>query len=107
MSVRSIIGRTELKPEFGSSKSFYKRAYVLTRDDGIILLKSYDTIVAYINPSNNTIQFFGWYSRTTSKHIQEFVWQYATHSRTRSLSKQFLNDVASANYVMPIEDLPR
>jgi hypothetical protein len=54
--------------------------YVGTKvdNDNIILLKSYATIVAMYNKTQDKIIVCNKYSRTTSKHVTEFIRKYAT-----------------------------
>ena len=44
----------ELKPQFDTQKSFYKKANVYRNDKGKIFLKSYETIVAEITDKTMT-----------------------------------------------------
>lgn len=64
--------KTELTPVIDSRKSFYKKAYVLTENDKIVLL-SYDTKVAEIKDEKAKI--FDTYSPTTLRHIKDFLYQ--------------------------------
>lgn len=72
----------ELKPQFDSAKSFYHKANVYRNDKGKILLMSYSTIVAEIidktvsATGQDKLNVFGYYSRTTARHINEFAQQY-------------------------------
>ena len=70
----------ELKPQYDSAKSFYRKANVYRNDKGSILLMSYTTIVAEVTDEVLTgerkLKVFGWYSMTTSRHINEFAQQY-------------------------------
>lgn len=71
----------ELKPQFDSAKSFYHKANIYRNDKGSIFLMSYETIVAEIvdeaiSPTGKRqINVFGWYSKTTARHINEFLQQ--------------------------------
>lgn len=64
--------RKELHPVIDSRKSFYKKAYTITENKTITLL-SYDTKVAEIKDGKAKI--FGTYSRTTVRHINDFLYQ--------------------------------
>lgn len=64
--------KTELKPVLDSRKSFYKKANVITENDTITLI-SYSTKVAEIKDGKAKI--FGTYSRTTVRHINDFLYQ--------------------------------
>ena len=71
----------ELKPQFDSAKSFYHKANIYRNDKGSIFLMSYSTIVAEIKDATVTDTgkkqaiVYGWYSMTTSRHINEFLQQ--------------------------------
>jgi hypothetical protein len=47
----------------------YKQNLKLVEYDEGIYLKSYDTIVAEVDYESNMLFVRGWYSKTTSKHI--------------------------------------
>ena len=76
----------ELKPNFDSRNSFYKKAYVI-EEENTIKLKSYQTIVAEIK--NNKPLVYGTYSPTTLRHIKEFLKQHMFKAET---SSQILKD---------------
>lgn len=68
----------ELKTQYSRRKSFYKKAHVITTDDGEIILRSYTTNVATYNPRTQQLtKLWNGYSRTTMEHIAEFCNQYA------------------------------
>ena len=54
----------------------YAQATIHTHDDGTIVLVSYSTPVAYIEPDGR-LYIRGLYSATTRKHIGAFVREYA------------------------------
>ena len=54
----------------------YAQAEIHTHDDGTIVLISYTTPVAFIDP-DGTLYIRGLYSATTRKHIGKFVREYA------------------------------
>lgn len=65
-----------LKPFGSSQKDFYGKAIVIvTRDkyESTERLISYETQVACHDYNNSRVEIFGWYSRTTSKHIKSFL----------------------------------
>jgi hypothetical protein len=64
----------ELETRYDSRKSFYGKAKVEVTSDRITLI-SYTTKVAFINKTNNTCTLNGVYSRTTIRHIKEFLKQ--------------------------------
>ena len=56
--------------------SYYGKAKII-EDGDIIYLKSYDTIVCSYNTKIKTFtKLWGGYSRTTAKHIEDFIKQY-------------------------------
>ena len=66
---------TELIPIKTSQKSFYKKALVYETLERIYL-RSYSTLVCYIDKQTKTLVLTGYYSKTTAKHIREFAQQY-------------------------------
>ena len=65
----------ELCPVYDSRQSFYQKAHVLFLDNGVIQLKSYDTIVGEIR-NNEYFQLWDGKSNTTTRHIKEFKKQF-------------------------------
>ena len=63
---------TELRCEYDSRASFYRKALIINDERGLTL-RSYDTEVANIN--NNKVIVFGTHSITTLRHIKEFLIQ--------------------------------
>lgn len=61
-----------LQARYDSRASFYKKAKVL-KYNGALYLQSYNTIVAKIENGNAIVN--GWYSQTTARHINEFLYQ--------------------------------
>ena len=55
-----------------NQKSYYGKALVL-ENKSTIKLQSYETIVAVLNKKTNVLKISGWYSMTTSKHINDFA----------------------------------
>lgn len=73
---------TILKPQYTSNKSYYNKAQVLT-ENNILKLKSYDTIVCEYNTQTHEFtKFWNGYSRTTAKHITDFVKQFTDITST-------------------------
>ena len=72
----------DLEPRYDSRKSFYGKAKVYKDDKGHLLLMSYSTIVAEITDGIATedgrsiVKVNGWYSATTARHINEFLYQH-------------------------------
>lgn len=65
----------ELMARYDSRKSFYGKAHIIELDNGIIQLKSYDTIVGEIK-DNTYHQLWDGKSQTTTRHIKEFKKQF-------------------------------
>lgn len=59
-----------------SSSAYYFDTII--DNDKIVLLKSYDTIVAMYNKTQDKIIVCNKYSRTTSRHVTQFIGYYAT-----------------------------
>lgn len=72
---------TNLKPVFSSNKDYYGKALVITLDNGVKILKSYDTVVCVIVPNIHktwaTTVVLPWmdWSATTGKHTWDFLCQ--------------------------------
>ena len=72
------------------AKMPYAQAQVIFYDDGSVYLKSYQTIVAVINP-NGWLEINGLYSATTRKHLKAFCSEYCgidLFSTIRLLAKE-------------------
>lgn len=71
---------TNLNPKFSKNKSYYGKAQVITLDNGVLILKSYDTVVCIVLPENEDCEreiilpWFSW-SQTTGKHVWDFLLQ--------------------------------
>lgn len=99
---------TELKPVHSSNKSYYGKATVVTLDNGVKILKSYDTVVCVIVPNVEGTSFAAvampWmnWSATTGKHTWDFLLQNNIHiNLERSGFKSFasfMRDVSSFLY---------
>jgi len=76
----TTIIKEELQPVYDSRKSFYKKAHVI-REEGVIKLQSYSTIVAEITEEGAEI--FGTYSPTTLRHIKDFLYQHGYEIGTK------------------------
>lgn len=72
----------DLEPRHDRRKSFYGKAKVYKDDKGHLLLMSYSTIVAEITDGiatedgRSTVKVNGWYSTTTARHINDFLYQH-------------------------------
>ena len=71
-----------------NQKSYYGKALVIENDKNI-KLQSYETIVAVFNKKTNVLKINGWYSMTTSKHINDFAKMCGYY---KSLSKKEIKD---------------
>lgn len=72
--------REELKPIHDIRKSFYRKAYVEAYGS-FMVLKSYETIIAVINSDGTAELTEYWnYSRTTARHLAEFLRQHGFDS---------------------------
>lgn len=66
-----------LEPIFDTRNSFYKKAKIYGYKNFICLM-SYETMVAYIEKTENNEEFatvLGYYSQTTCRHVNEFLKQ--------------------------------
>lgn len=70
---------TALIPEHMSNKSYYDKATVITLDNGVKMLQSYDTVVAIVLPKeeDKIVVYLPWmdWSKTTGKHLFDFLMQ--------------------------------
>lgn len=69
-----------LQARYDSRASFYKKAKVL-KYNGATYLQSYNTIVAKIENGKAIVN--GWYSQTTARHINEFLYQNGFDKMTK------------------------
>lgn len=65
---------TELQPIHSNQKSFYGKARVEHLENGNKALYSYSTKVCELDNNNNIVDI-GYYSATTSRHINDFLQQ--------------------------------
>ncbi|MDC7249497.1 MAG: hypothetical protein PQJ49_06250 [Sphaerochaetaceae bacterium] len=73
-------------------KSFYGKA-VVTTDNNISTLRSYETDVATYNHETNEMKVKGWYSATTMRHINAFLDHFGFDTCTKKqLEEQYLRD---------------
>jgi len=71
-------------PCYDSRKSFYGKAQVLEDENGNAFLRSYDTIVAYIDPAGYFHRLWSGYSATTQRHINSFMYEYGISPHMRN-----------------------
>lgn len=64
----------ELSPVYNNQDSYYGKAFIISNRDGGVALKSYDTIVAFLD-SDGYLSIRDTYSSTTLRHIKEFMFQ--------------------------------
>lgn len=64
----------ELTARYDARKSFCGKAQVIDHEDGLIELKSYDTIVSRCK--DGKVEDLGKWSQTTSRHQKEFKKQF-------------------------------
>lgn len=80
---------TELKPQFSPNKSYYGKALVITLDNGVKMLQSYETIVCIVLPEKEgkveVIMPWMHWSNTTGKHTWDFLMQNNIHVEHTSL----------------------
>ena len=69
-----------LQARYDSRADFYKKAKIL-KYNGATYLQSYDTVVAKIENGNVIVN--GWYSQTTARHINEFLYQNGFDKMTK------------------------
>lgn len=83
-------------------KSYYNKA-IIFEDDNYIVLRSYNTDVLAIDKSNNKLlRLWNGWSRTTSKHINDFLMLYgfATLNKKEWLSMNCINPQQTYNIYM-------
>jgi hypothetical protein len=84
----------DLEPHYDGRKSFYGKAKVYRDDKGRLLLQSYSTIVAEITDGiatedgKPTVKVNGWYSATTARHINDFLYQYGFDTMSKKEMEQ-------------------
>lgn len=70
---------TALTPDYTSNKSYYGKARVITLNNGVKMLQSYDTVVAIILPKEDgkVVVYLPWmnWSATTGRHVFDFLMQ--------------------------------
>lgn len=69
-----------LQARYDSRADFYKKAKIIEYN-GALYLQSYDTIVAKIENGKAIVN--GWYSQTTARHINEFLYQNGFDKMTK------------------------
>lgn len=79
---------TELQAIYTNQKSFYGKARVEHLENGHKSLYSYNTKVCELDNNNNIVDI-GYYSATTSRHINEFLLQHNLKSMTKKEIENF------------------
>lgn len=79
VNYKGEVKREYLKPIYDTQKDYYKKAEVKTLNNNIRLLYSYNTLVCIISNNkyilNDSISSDLLFSKTTLKHIKEFLLQ--------------------------------
>ena len=78
----------QLESIYSTQKSFYGKAVVDVLDNGHKILTSYNTDVCELDENNNIIEI-GYYSRTTARHINEFLMQHGHNKMTKKEIENF------------------
>lgn len=65
----------DLSARYDARKSFYGKAQVIDHENGLIELKSYNTIVSRCK--DGKIEHLGKWSQTTTRHQKEFEKQFS------------------------------
>ena len=89
-----------LNPQYTGNKSYYKKAIVYyDQTTNTYALQSYDTRVISYNATTNTLTklWFG-YSRTTMKHIIDFVRQYTNTPQSTRLNKKWWDNLSQETH---------
>jgi hypothetical protein len=81
--------RAALNPIFDGAKSFYGKAFV-TSCAGRLKLWSYGTLVAEIDTSNHSAHVYNIASRTTLRHIREFLLQHGFEAANMKQIKNYV-----------------
>lgn len=77
----------ELNPQYDNKKSFYGKAKVKTEGNTQTLI-SYNTEVAKYNTDTKEIEVFGYFSQTTARHINEFLYQLGFETLSKKQMEQ-------------------
>ena len=78
----------QLESIYSTQKSFYGKAVVDVLDNGHKILTSYNTDVCELDENNNIIEI-GYYSKTTARHINEFLMQHGHNKMTKKEIENF------------------
>ena len=80
---------TELQAIYSSQKSFYNKAQVEHTPDNHKILYSYNTKVCELNENGQIIEI-GYYSATTSRHINDFIMQNGHNKMTKKEIENYI-----------------
>ena len=58
---------------YDGRKSFYGKAQIIERDNGVLQLQSYNTIVCELQPGGVFVRLWDGYSATTIRHVNSFL----------------------------------
>ena len=92
------MNKYELQTKHDLRNSFYGKTIVKThlneQQEKIISLYSYNTLVAYINETQNKAVVLNTHSRTTLRHIKEFLKQQGFKAETKTqIEKDYIKGV--------------
>lgn len=73
-------------PCHDTRESFYGKAHVLQDSQGNVFLKSYDTIVCFIDSAGAFHRLWSGYSVTTQRHIDSFILEFRLNPKYRGKS---------------------
>lgn len=80
---------SNLQAIYTTQKSFYGKAIVEHLDNGHKALYSYNTRVCELNADNQIIEI-GYYSATTSRHINDFLQQNGHNKMTKKEIENYI-----------------
>lgn len=87
----------DLATRYDSRASFYSKARVEVKDNGTLLLWSYNTNVATIKNGKAFVR--GTYSQTTLRHIKEFLLQNGFRAdNSKQIMADYHNDAVTADW---------
>ena len=77
-----MIKKYNLETIYSTQKSFYGKATITELENGHKILTSYNTNVCELDKNNNIVEI-GYYSKTTLKHVNEFLQQNGHKQMTK------------------------
>ena len=91
----------ELRVQFGTQESFYKKAFIKEDENGTQYLYSYYSLI--ITNYGNALQFeedIDLYSNTTMKHVREYLKQIGKGELAILSKSKLLKKLAATNYII-------